>query len=358
MQLIVPMAGKSSRFPNVKPKWMLTHPSGRFMAIEAVRGLNLDDFEKLNFVYLQEHEEKYSFLKGFREELEDLGLLGKSRLIPLDKPTVDQPETVNQAINIASISGPILIKDSDNYFEAVVKSGNYVCSCDLNTIGLVKPRNKSYISINSMGNVANIVEKQVISSTFCVGGYGFSDSSDFIAALTRLGTMKERYISNVIYDLLLEGFDFESLPVKNYSDWGTIEDWDRYKRSFGTLFIDLDGTLVKNSSAHFPPYIGESDVIAPNVEIVNQLQKSGKFEVIVTTSRPEKYRAITEQQLASIGIRFTALIMGLQHGKRIIINDYSKSNPFKSCDSINLKRDADDLREILRESLGIDYDEI
>ncbi|MEJ7682686.1 MAG: hypothetical protein WKG06_33480 [Segetibacter sp.] len=39
--------------------------------------------------------------------------------------------------------------------------------------------------------------------------------------------------------------------MKYYSDWGTIEDWDRFKRSYATLFVDLDGTLVKNSSWHF-----------------------------------------------------------------------------------------------------------
>lgn len=50
--------------------------------------------------------------------------------------------------------------------------------------------------------------------------------------------------------------------------------------------------------------------------------------------------------------------MNLNHTRRIIINDYSKSNPYKSCDAINLKRNSDDLKEILRESLGIDYEEI
>jgi hypothetical protein len=50
--------------------------------------------------------------------------------------------------------------------------------------------------------------------------------------------------------------------------------------------------------------------------------------------------------------------MGLFHSKRIIINDYSKSNPFKSCDSINLKRDSSELKDILRESLGVDFGEI
>jgi hypothetical protein len=50
--------------------------------------------------------------------------------------------------------------------------------------------------------------------------------------------------------------------------------------------------------------------------------------------------------------------MGMQHGKRIIVNDYSKSNPYKSCDAINLRRDSQELEDILRDSLGIDYEEI
>ena len=41
--LVIPMAGKSSRFPNMRPKWMLTHPmSNRFMAIESILGLKVD----------------------------------------------------------------------------------------------------------------------------------------------------------------------------------------------------------------------------------------------------------------------------------------------------------------------------
>ena len=41
--LIRPMGGKSSRFPEMRPKWMLTHPSsGSFMCIESIKGINLD----------------------------------------------------------------------------------------------------------------------------------------------------------------------------------------------------------------------------------------------------------------------------------------------------------------------------
>ena len=73
--LIIPMAGKSTRFPNMRPKWMLTHPmTNRFMAIESILGLNLDFFDNIYYVCLEEHEKKYSFLDGFVSELNDIDI--------------------------------------------------------------------------------------------------------------------------------------------------------------------------------------------------------------------------------------------------------------------------------------------
>jgi hypothetical protein len=276
----------------------------------------------------------------------------------LREATKDQPETVYQAIKQGNITGPIFIKDSDNRFTAEIGQHNSVCYADLNKVGLIKPKNKSYISTDSQKIILTIVEKQVISSQFCVGGYSFSDAALFTETLDKMPLDKERYISNVIYQLMLDGQNFKAIECSDYADWGTVEDWDRFKRSYATLFVDLDGTLVKNSSVHFPPYIGESAPLQSNVDILKHLQSSGKFEIVITTSRPEKYRDATVKQLSDLGIKPRNLLMGLQHSKRIIINDYSKSNPFKSCDSINLKRNTDDLKEILRESLGIEYEEI
>ncbi|HEX8332432.1 MAG TPA: hypothetical protein VF622_07395 [Segetibacter sp.] len=358
MHLIIPMAGKSSRFPDLKPKWMLTHPSGNFMVLEAIAGLNLFDFEKIHFIYLKEHERIHNFLKGFKEEIEDMNIMSKVEFIELDEPTKDQPHTVYEAIRLKNIKGPIFIKDSDNRFSYKYTGKNVICYEDLNDVGLIKPKNKSYIQANSEGTVINIIEKQVISSNFCVGGYGFESANQYTAAYDALDSLDERYISNLIYHQILAEKVFMAEKVKAYSDWGTVEDWDRFKRSYATLFVDLDGTLVQNSSWHFPPYIGESEPLKNNVEIIKLLQQSGKFEIIITTSRPHKFRETTEKQLQNLGIKYTYLLMNLNHSKRIIINDYSKSNPYKSCDAINLKRNADDLKEILRESLGIDYEEI
>ncbi len=352
------MAGRSSRFPGIRPKWMLTHPSGKFMALAAISGLNLEEFENIYFIYLKEHEEEYRFIKGFKEELEEIGISHKTSLIELDEPTKDQPETVYQAIKKANIKGSILIKDSDNFFKANIRPGNSICYFDLNQAGLIKPKNKSYITVDHLNIVTNIIEKQVISPYFCVGGYNFEDADLFCKTLENLPIDNERYISNVIFQMILEGKKFEAIPVTEYSDWGTLQDWDNYKRSFATLFIDMDGVIAQHSASHFPPYYGETGPINENLEILKHLRTTGKFQIIITTARHEKFRDITIKQLKEFGLDYDHLIMGLQHGKRIIINDYSKSNPYKSCDSINLKRNSSELKEILRESLGIDYEEI
>ena len=36
--LLIPCAGKSNRFPNMKPKWMLTHPDGKLMIEKYLTG--------------------------------------------------------------------------------------------------------------------------------------------------------------------------------------------------------------------------------------------------------------------------------------------------------------------------------
>ena len=358
MNLIVPMAGQSSRFPGVRPKWMLTHPNGNFMAIEAITGFDLNQVDHIYFVYLKEHEENYSFLTGFRDELESMNLLSKTTMVELDAPTCDQPETVYQAIKKANIKGPILVKDSDNRFTADFVPDNFIYYYNLNEAGLIKPKNKSYIDTDKFGNVVNIIEKQVISPNFCVGGYGFESAQLYVEALEKIPQKTGRYISNVIYQCILDKKLFKAQAVKNYNDWGTLEDWERYKRSFATLFIDMDGVICQHSASHFPPYYGETGPLTENLEILKELQSTGKFQIIITTARNEKYRATTEEQLKTFGLKYDYLLMGMQHSKRIIINDYSKSNPYKSCDAINLKRNAEDLKDILREALGVDYEDI
>ena len=86
------------------------------MGIAAISGLNLEFFDKIYWVTLQEYQDKYQFEQGYLEELDEVGLKEKSEIVLLDEETSSQSETVYEVIKKKNIEGFIFIKDSDGYY--------------------------------------------------------------------------------------------------------------------------------------------------------------------------------------------------------------------------------------------------
>ena len=345
------MAGQSSRFPNSRPKWMLSHPVTKtYMVLESISGINLDFFDKIIFVVLREQIEKYDVLPFFNKELSKLGLQDKSEICILDKQTKSQSETVANAIKIHNIKGFIYIKDCDSFFKVkLTEKKNLVSYFDLHNIKYINAISKSYIDIDSNHKIINIVEKKIISTYFNVGGYAFENAEEFLSHFQKINSFeKECFISNVIYEMMLSNNDFHGLLTTDYIDWGTSEDWENYTKKFKTLFVDLDGTLVQNSSHLIPPSIGEGLPLLKNIETLRKLYKDKKTYVVITTSRPEEFYKETIQELSRNNIPFDKLIMGLPHSQRIIINDFANSNKYPSCSAINVPRNSETLEDFLK----------
>ena len=326
---------------------MLSHPmTNRLMVTEAISGLNLDFFDNIYFLCLQEHEDKYSFMKGFVAELDDAGLRAKSNIVLLPEQTDSQSETVYTFLSGYDLDGFIFIKDSDGFYRCDVEERNQVAYFDLNDMDDINARTKSYVDLDVNDVVTNIVEKKVISSTFSSGGYGFADAKEFCKTFEKLQDMDgECYISHIIFEMMLSGSTFYGTKTTDFKDWGTLDAWNKYKSQYKCLFVDIDGTLITNSSHHFPPYTGSGEPIEDNIDLLAELHEQGKAKIILTTSRPERLRQLTIQELQTKGIPFDDLVMGLPHCQRIVINDFARSNPYPSCKSINIPRNTDDLKE-------------
>ena len=56
MKLILPVAGKSSRYPGMRPKWLLTLPNGQLMIEKSLIGLDLNETEEVVVIMLKDHE--------------------------------------------------------------------------------------------------------------------------------------------------------------------------------------------------------------------------------------------------------------------------------------------------------------
>ena len=320
--------------------------TNRMMVTEAISGLNLDFFDNIYFLCLQEHEDKYSFMKGFVAELDDAGLRAKSNIVLLPEQTDSQSETVYTFLSGYDLDGFIFIKDSDGFYRCDVEERNQVAYFDLNDMDDINARTKSYVDLDVNDVVTNIVEKKVISSTFSSGGYGFADAKEFCKTFEKLQDMDgECYISHIIFEMMLSGSTFYGTKTTDFKDWGTLDAWNKYKSQYKCLFVDIDGTLITNSSHHFPPYVGSGEPIENNIDFLAELHEQGKAKIVLTTSRPERLRQITIMELQTKGIPYDELVMGLPHCQRVIINDFARSNPYPSCKAINIPRNTDDLKE-------------
>jgi hypothetical protein len=346
--LILPVCGKSSRFPGVRPKFLLTHPSGNSILTEAIRGLDLKVFDKIAIVGLQCHQDEYGYVDPLIVELDkeyDLG--DKLQIVLLKTNTDNQPSSVVKGIEELGIEGQISIKDCDNYFKVDRLDNNFVGVYGLDKLKSVNANNKSYIKFGSCGEIVNIVEKYIISNEFCCGIYGFKDAKDFVSAYYKLKECDNLYISHIIYQLILDGTLFFAKSVDDYVDWGTLEDWQSFIGQYATLFVDIDGVLVENSGKLIDPKWGDTKCIKKNVDLINKLYDSGKCYIILTTTRD--CQSLTENQLKQGGLKgWHRLIMGLPYCKRVLINDYSDTNPYPSAIAINLERNNDKLEKLIR----------
>lgn len=344
--LVLPVSGKSSRFHGMLPKWLLTMPCGNLMIEKSISKLDLSKFSKIVIICLKEHIEKYlnfeKLHKSFNEKLSQ-----EIVWIVLEHHTASQAETIVRGLEKANITGSFFVKDCDNEFEYSGKGENEVAVVDLNKVELIDAKNKSYVQTNELGDVTNIVEKNVISNLFCCGGYGFESASNFIKTFNfiKSQTTKEIYVSHVIYKMLIDGDTFKAIHASAYADWGTAQEYLSYTQKHVTVFCDVDGVLLKNGS-----WFGKSgwntDPILENISALKALQDKGLLFLVITSSRPISEKEKTLNILKSIGLSPNESLFGLPHNRRILINNYSNINPYPSALSINLEQDSVKLKSL------------
>jgi len=269
-------------------------------------------------------------------------------IIILDEPTKGPADTVYQILKKANIRNTqILIKDCDSFFDHNIIKGNYVCVSRISDHSVLKKiSSKSFVIANDQHIITDIIEKQVVSNTFCVGGYSFENSDNYIEAYEELQTQNEVFVSDVISRCIFNGHIFSENFIRNYTDVGTSSDWFEYNDK-PVIFCDIDGTIiVSQTRVGKNNFQSEPIALQNNVNRLLELQNSGA-QFIFTTARQIGYEKVTRELLNKLGFINYQLIMNLLNSKRIIINDYNKSNPFPRAIAINVPRNKDELSDYL-----------
>jgi hypothetical protein len=344
MDLLIPCAGKSSRFSTTRPKYLLTMPNGKLM-IQSTAESFIPHFERVFFAVLKEHDEKFDSAKILKE------LFPTSEILIIDEMTRGQAETIVKMLKFFNISGSFLVKDSDSHFEfssPYESEKNYVSVCNAKRSPETLLYNKSFVEISNQEYILR-TSLDIISNYFSCGGYFFSNALEYIKNFHKYEEMQiagEFFISNVIDIMIDDNHVFHPKECTNLKDWGTFEDWINYKKSKSCYFFDIDGVIYENGSEFWEPKWGENKVLLSAKNKINELFNSGN-QIILTTSRPEKFRNITIQQLKKDQVQYHQLVMGVFHGTRYLINDYSNSNPYPVAKSINTKRNSCDFIKMI-----------
>lgn len=178
LNIVVPMAGRGSRFANagyVMPKPLIDihgHPM-----IEYVTN-NIRPNCDHRFIYIcqQEHMEKFNLTQELRR------MSPGCAIVTVDHITEGAACTVLLAEPYIDNSDPLMIANSDQYVDTDINE--YLAAigeCD----GLIMtmPANDpkwSYIQYDEKGFVTQVREKEVISDQATVGIYNYKHGSDFV----------------------------------------------------------------------------------------------------------------------------------------------------------------------------------
>ena len=148
--LIIPCAGQSSRFPNMKPKYMLTHPDGKLMVEKSMENINMDVFDRIIITIVKPHDEKYEAGLVMKQVFENNP---KVEICVLDDFTSSASETIYLTLTKMKVEGAFVIKDSDNrvgvHFDNDIK--NMIVGYDLHQHrDITNIPGKSFLIVNTL----------------------------------------------------------------------------------------------------------------------------------------------------------------------------------------------------------------
>lgn len=301
--LIIPLGGVTD--DKVLPYIFERTPSGNILLLETLKGLPLSSFSKVIIVVQQKICDKYNIKKTLEQEWELFGFANYLIVHSLSMLTRNEPETVSRTIEELGITGPIMVKDADNYFECDFYTGNGACVYPLDMLLSVTPSEKSYVEIDDYHYISNIIEKKIISRFFCAGGYFFESAQEFLTNFQMHKEHEHLYMSHIIYSMLLQRKLFRPIKVESFIDFGTKKDWVNYKRQFKTLYIDID--IARN-----------------NINRINELCILPFYRIVITSNKDilEDVR----KEVDRIGLKSNAVLCGIFSDQQYIVTDERQLN--------------------------------
>lgn len=241
MNLVMPMAGRGSRFAQVgytvpKP---LIDVRGKPMYAWATDSLPLEHASRLIFICLDEHLRGLGLQEDIHRRYGHL----QPVIVPLSKVTEGQACTVLEAKQHFDLSAPLVIYNADTWFrselaERLKQLGPKVAG----VLGVFNADGDKWSfartdSGTATGRVVEVAEKRRISEYCCTGLYHFSRAGDFVAHAEAMIADGERvnrefYVAPVYNRLIAAGADIRLDVADEVWVLGTPEDLAHFEANY------------------------------------------------------------------------------------------------------------------------------
>lgn len=288
------------------PIFVTTCHDGKMM-LENILESYLDNYS-IYITILSENDERFKITKRLRYIFQN-----RINITVLDAPTSSLSETVYNTIKRNNITGAVLIRDCNSFFEHEVSDSD----------------NKIYFTC------------QPDHKNLC---YQFNSANEFCKAFEALSsTLENNSITTVANTVFNTANTHLQCEVINYVDVSSQELFDKYNDK-PTYFSDIDGVICKPQSRYDEtPFIGYVPVVE-NVKTLLAEQERG-CKIIFTTARDSKFVNETNTMLTELGFKNYRLIMDVTRSKRVIINDYERLYP--TCAAICIKSGKPELKKFI-----------
>lgn len=351
MNIIIAMAGAGTRFHKVgiKTPKPLIEVLNKTLIEYSINSFNVPGrfiFITRDFPDPQDNQCLSELLKRLRPE---------SVEIKLKAVTSGATESVLFAKDLIDNDDPLVIYNCDQWINWNVEDFLSFVKDKSPDAALVlynsrDPKN-SFAEIID-GKITRVVEKQAISDHALIGLHYWARGKDFVKSAKKLleifrsNGKPECYISETFNYLDVDKILPYHIADHVYVPLGTPEDVSKYVGKVKeyhfdkprTLFVDIDGTILKHMHIISDVYAKPPELLPGVQEKFNSWDSQG-HKIIIVTARKESTRAITEQQLAQLGLAYDQLIMGVSSGQRILINDKLTHNDADRAMSINVITD-------------------
>jgi NDP-sugar pyrophosphorylase family protein len=211
LQIVIPMAGRGSRFAQAgftDPKPLIP-VGGQPMIQWVIDNVRPQCPHVFTFVCLAEHLARYPQLAPRLREI-----CPGAHIVPVETVTEGAACTVLLAREIIDSSDPLMIANSDQVVEVAID--DYLAAGDdlgidgwIMTFASDHPK-WSYARLGPDGRVTEVVEKQVVSNEATVGIYNFQRGADFVRAADAMIAADFRvngefYVAPTYNQLIAEG---------------------------------------------------------------------------------------------------------------------------------------------------------